>query len=146
MDVFSAESAWDGLSDLFLVVSLITKVVSHLCVLMAILYRQPFLVIFTSVNFLPLLFPESRQMTLLKTSMSERCQIGAVAYNFFTSAWAATCKNRQYITMSGVNRTILCPLFRKEIISGNLQNFLLDCKFSSFSDRFLLIVSLENGQ
>lgn len=46
-------------------------------------------------------------------------------------AWAATTKDREYIKLQGLKRTVNDHSHRKEIVAGNLEKFLGHGQFSS---------------
>lgn len=124
MDIFSNQSAWDGLSSIFQLVSLIIQVISQTAVFVTVLYQQPSLLVYALVNLLPLFAPRSQWHSLYNTSKNSSLISDMLIDASSYVAWAATCQNKDYATMAGVDETMQRSKHRKEIIVGNLQEFL----------------------
>lgn len=130
LDIFeSYKTAWSGVESVFAGIAFTIQVLITSGVFVVLLYKQPFFLIYALFNLLPLLLPTSKQSSLYNTSKYQTFQsedVGDLAL-----AWVATCNEKDFITMAGIEKTSNRSRHQKEIIVGNLQNYLVSSKAGS---------------
>lgn len=118
--------AWDTITVVIAIMTAIVRLASQLSVLMKVVGGQRDGIVFVVMHFGQEVFRNN-----FRTGFDLFYAKGLYIYAWSSSlylivhkAWAATTKDRQYIKLQGLKRTVNNHSHRKEIVAGNLEKFL----------------------
>jgi len=127
--------AWDTITVTIAILTAIVRLVSQLSVLVKVVGGQRDGIVFVVMHFGQELLRNNS-----KTGFDLFYTKGLYIYAWSTSlnlivrkAWAATTTDRQYVKLQGLKRTVNDHSHRKEVVAGNLENFLSHGQFPSVS-------------
>ncbi|EPQ61192.1 P-loop containing nucleoside triphosphate hydrolase protein [Gloeophyllum trabeum ATCC 11539] len=111
---FGSSVAWEVIQTLFSVATVAVQLVSQVSVLVAVMHGQAEGPLISSLALLQTVF-EYMSMKRMIVQPGNRKYL-----------WAATTKNEDYIRMEGMKRVVNDNEHRKELVAGNLAEYLTD--------------------
>ena len=119
--------AWDTISVVIAVLTATIRLASQLSVLLKVVGGQRDGVVFVLLHFGQELF-QNNFKTGFDLFSTKGLYLGLFLIHILIiiarKAWAATTKDRQYVKLQGLKRTVNDHSHRKEIVAGNLERFL----------------------
>jgi hypothetical protein len=118
--------AWDTITVIIAIMTAIVRLMSQFSVLMKVVGGQRDGIIFVVMHFAQELFRNNFRTGFGLFYAKGFCiHTWSISLNLIVhKAWAATTKDRQYVRLQGLKRTVNDHSHRKEIVAGNLEKFM----------------------